>query len=154
MDLSDLLDVDAIEPALRASGKKQALQRLCDRAAADAGIDARAIFDAVMEREKLGSTGVGGGVAIPHARLEGLEGARGWFARLETPIDYDAVDDEPVDLVFLLLAPEAANAEHLKALARISRFFRREAQRKRLREAESAAAIHALFSDSENRNAA
>jgi len=154
MDLSDLLNVEAIIPAMRVTGKKAALQKLCERAAVDTGLDARAIFDAVMEREKLGSTGVGYGVAIPHARLEGLDKVSGWFARLDNAVDYDAVDDEPVDMMFLLLAPDAANAEHLKALARVSRFFRRENQRNRLREADSAAAMYALLTESKDRNAA
>ncbi|MEO1137475.1 MAG: PTS sugar transporter subunit IIA, partial [Pseudomonadota bacterium] len=138
----------------RASGKKAVIQRLCEAAAHDLDCDAAEIFDAVMERERLGSTGVGGGVAIPHARIDGLDRPRGWFARLDSPVDYDAIDDAPVDLVFLLLAPEAANAEHLKTLARISRFFRREDRRQRIRETESPAAIHALFAAAEKRDAA
>lgn len=154
MDVSALLEPESILPDMRASGKKAALQKLCERAAHDTGIEARRIFDAVIEREKLGSTGVGGGVAIPHARLEGLDRVRGWFARLEEPVDFEAVDDAPVDMVFLLLAPDAANADHLKALARVSRFFRRESQRQRIRDAETAAAILSLFAGNEDRDAA
>ncbi len=154
MDVSALLEAESILTDMRASGKKAVLQKLCERAAHDTGIEARRIFDAVIEREKLGSTGVGGGVAIPHARLEGLDRVRGWFARLEKPIDFEAVDDAPVDMVFLLLAPDAANADHLKALARVSRFFRRESQRQRIRAAENAAAILSLFAGNEDRDAA
>lgn len=147
MTLSDILTVEAIIPGLRASGKKLALQKICELAAKDIGLNARDIFEAVMEREKLGSTGVGGGVAIPHARLPGLKSVRGWFARLDTPIEFESVDDEKVDLIFLLLAPEQAGADHLKALARVSRLFRREDVRRRLRETHSAAAAYALLAD-------
>ena len=147
MTLSDILTVEAIIPGLRAGGKKLALQKICELAAKDTGLNARDVFEAVMEREKLGSTGVGGGVAIPHARLAGLKSVRGWFARLETPIEFESVDDEKVDLIFLLLAPEQAGADHLKALARVSRLFRREDVRRRLRETHSAAAVYALLAD-------
>ncbi len=154
MTLSDILTADAVIPDLRAPGKKLALQKICERAAKDAGLDAHDLFEAVLERERLGSTGVGGGVAIPHARVAGLNGVRGWFARLETPIEYESIDDEPVDLMFLLLAPEEAGAEHLKALARVSRLFRREDVRQRLRETHSGSAAYALLAEDPDRDAA
>lgn len=147
MTLSDIISVDAIAPVLRVQGKKAVLQKICEAAARDLGLAPDVVFDAVMERERLGSTGVGGGVAIPHALLPGLPAVRGWFARLETPMPYESVDDEPVDLVFLLLAPEHAGAEHLKALARVSRRLRREDVRRRLRDADTPAAAYALLAD-------
>lgn len=154
MTLADILTVDDVVPGLKATGKKMALQKLCEQAAKETGLNARKVFDAVMERERLGSTGVGAGVAIPHARMEGLTQVKGWFARLDTPIEFDAIDDEPVDLIFLLLAPEQAGADHLKALARVSRLFRREDIRRRLRETHSAAAAYALLADDTDRDAA
>ncbi len=138
MDLSDLVTGDRIFASLHAGSKKQVLQDLASRAADASGIDARVIFDALIERERLGSTGVGHGIAIPHARLADMTALEGFFARLETPIEFDAVDDEPVDLVFLLLVPEESGADHLKALARISRLLRNERVTNRLRNASSA----------------
>ena len=105
MDLSDLIDVPAIMPALRANSKKQLLQLLAERAAAITGIPEREVFDTILQRERLGSTGVGNGIAIPHGKLAGVKRITGVFARLETPVDFEALDDQPVDLVFLLLAP-------------------------------------------------
>ncbi|MBM3565142.1 MAG: PTS IIA-like nitrogen regulatory protein PtsN, partial [Alphaproteobacteria bacterium] len=124
MDIADILTPTAVVPALRATSKKQALQELARRAEALVGVDERAIFDVLMERERLGTTGVGNGIAIPHGKLPNLERLHGLFARLEKPIDFQAVDDQPVDLIFLLLAPETAGADHLKALARVSRLLR------------------------------
>ncbi len=111
MDLSDLIDVPAIMPALRANSKKQLLQLLAEKAAQVTGLPEREIFDTILQRERLGSTGVGNGIAIPHGKLAGVKRITGVFARLESPVDFEALDDQPVDLVFLLLAPEGAGAE-------------------------------------------
>ncbi|MBI1235406.1 MAG: PTS IIA-like nitrogen regulatory protein PtsN [Alphaproteobacteria bacterium] len=154
MALSDLLSADSILGSLSATNRKQALQIMSEAAAAKLDIDSRLIFDAVMERERLGSTGVGDGVAIPHARLEGLDRVFGLFARLKTPIDFDAIDGRPVDLIFLLLAPEASSAEHLKALARISRIFRREDLRSHLRATDTRDGMIALLTLQDESNAA
>ncbi|MEM8752536.1 MAG: PTS IIA-like nitrogen regulatory protein PtsN [Pseudomonadota bacterium] len=145
MDLKDILSPEASIVGLNATSKKHLMQELSQRAAASAGIDARAAFDALLERERLGSTGMGRGVAIPHARLEGLETIIGVFARLSRSIDYDAPDGEPVDLVFALFAPEDAGADHLRALARISRSLRDPSICAKLRGADDASAVHAVL---------
>jgi len=124
MEISELMTVEAVDANLRVTSKKQALQELSKRAAEITGEHERVIFDVLMERERLGTTGVGHGIAIPHGKLSTLTRLYGLFARLETPIDFQSIDDEPVDLVFLLLAPETAGADHLKALARVSRLLR------------------------------
>lgn len=145
MDLSDLLPVEAVLSNLKASSKKQALQEMAAKAAVITARTDREIFDTLLQREKLGSTGVGHGVAIPHGKLQGLEKLVGVFARLDKPVDFDALDDEPVDLMFLLLAPENAGADHLKALARIARVLREPAVAGKLRAANDANAIYALL---------
>lgn len=124
MDLSDLISQEAVVVGLKASSKKQAIQELATKAAELTGLSEREIFDTLLQRERLGSTGVGHGVAIPHGKLVKLDKLVGLFARMEKPIDFDALDDQPVDLIFLLLAPEGAGADHLKALARIARQLR------------------------------
>src|SRR6476659_1215089 len=124
MSLSDLLAPGAVVPALKVNSKKQVLQEISERAAALTGIGEREIFDILLQRERLGSTGVGNGIAIPHGKLARLPGIFGLFARLERPIDFEAIDGQPVDLVFLLLAPETAGADHLRALSRIARALR------------------------------
>ena len=124
MDLGDILAQDAVIGDLRASSKKQMLQAVAEHAAELTGLSAREIFDTVLQREKLGSTGVGNGIAIPHAKFPGFGRIIGIFAHLAEPIDFDALDDQPVDLVFLLLAPEDAGADHLKALSRVARVMR------------------------------
>ncbi|MTI43823.1 phosphotransferase IIA-like nitrogen-regulatory protein PtsN [Roseibium hamelinense] len=124
MDLGDLLKSNAVFAGLRVKSKKQAIQELAAKASEITGLSEREIFDTLLQRERLGSTGVGHGVAIPHGKLTRLDRLVGLFARLEQPVDFDALDDEPVDLVFLLLAPEGAGADHLKALARIARQLR------------------------------
>src|SRR5205085_8490803 len=121
MPLTDLVAPNAIVPALKVNGKKQAIQELAGRAARLTGQNERVIFETLMQREKLGSTGVGNGIAIPHGKLAKLEKLVGLFARLDRPIDFESLDRQPVDLIFLLLAPEAAGADHLKALARVAR---------------------------------
>ncbi|WP_394693093.1 PTS IIA-like nitrogen regulatory protein PtsN [Hyphobacterium sp.] len=154
MALPDLLSAETVLGSLSATNRKQALQMISEAAAAKLGLDSRIIFDAVMERERLGSTGVGDGVAIPHARLEGLDHVFGLFAKLKNPIDFDAIDGRPVDLVFLLLAPETSGAEHLKALARISRVFRREDIRSHLRATETRDGMVAILTLQDESNAA
>lgn len=145
MDLSDLLSLDAVIPALRANSKKQVFQELAVRAAAVTGLPEREVFDTILQRERLGSTAVGRGVAIPHGRLAGLDRLVGLFVRLDRPVDFDAIDDLPVDLVFVLLAPEGAGADHLKALARVARVLRDQAITTKLRAADDAAAIYSLL---------
>jgi PTS system nitrogen regulatory IIA component len=154
MDLSDLVDVSAIMPAVKATSKKQLLQLLSERAAAITGIPERDIFDTVVQRERLGSTGVGTGIAIPHGKLAGAKRIAGVFARLDQPVDFEALDDEPVDLVFLLLAPEGAGADHLKALSRIARVLRDGETVAKVRGTSDASAIHALLSETPGSKAA
>lgn len=145
MMLIDLTSAEAILPALKAASKKQALQEICARAATLSGLGEREIFDAVLQRERLGSTGVGNGVAIPHCKLEKARGIFGVFARLERPVDFDAQDGAPVDLVFLLIAPESAGADHLKALARAARVFRDASFVARLRATKDPAALFLML---------
>ncbi|MEJ8570544.1 PTS IIA-like nitrogen regulatory protein PtsN [Microbaculum marinum] len=154
MDLSDLIQQDAIVPGLKANSKKQVIQELAERAGTLLDLPARDIFDHLLQRERLGSTGIGQGVAIPHAKLSKIDGLFGMFARLDKPIDFDAIDDEPVDLVFLLLAPESAGADHLKALARIARRMREPGMAQKLRASRDAAAIYAVLNRAAEPNAA
>src|SRR3954451_12453063 len=134
MTLTDLIAPDAVVPALKVNNKKQAIQELAVRAAELTGQNERAILEILLQREKLGSTGVGNGVAIPHGKLPKLGRLFGLFARLERPIDFEALDSQPVDLIFLLLAPETAGADHLKALARVARLLRDPNIARRLRD--------------------
>jgi nitrogen PTS system EIIA component len=145
MQIGSLLDRAAIAPRVSAPTKRQALALVAEIAARAFKLDATTVFDALTERELAGSTGVGHGVAAPHARLEGLDRMRGVFVRLEQPVDFDAVDDQPVDLLFVLLAPKNAAADHLRALARVSRLLRQADLREQLRQARTADAIHALL---------
>ena len=133
MSLSQLLTPDAVLAALRVNGKKQALQEMSERAALVSGLREREIFDAILQRERLGSTGVGDGIAIPHGKLARCQRIFGVFARLERAIDFEAPDGLPVDLIFLLIAPEAAGADHLKALAASARLLRNGAVAAQLR---------------------
>ncbi len=148
MDIVDLLTPDRVIPHLRATCKKQALQELAKKAASMTGVEERTIFDTLLERERLGTTGVGEGIAIPHGRLRDIDRVHGVFARLDDPIDFESIDDQPVDLVFLLLAPEDAGADHLKALARVSRLLRDPSTCKKLRGTENGDALYALLTDS------
>ena len=148
MEIADLLSADSVLPKLRVSGKKQALQELAKRAAALTQLPERQIFDVILERERLGTTGVGGGIAIPHGRLPKLDRIYGLFARLEQPIDFESIDEQPVDLIFMLLAPEAAGADHLKALARVSRLLRDRSMTEKLRGSDNAEALYALLTES------
>ena len=145
MTLTDLIAPAAVIPALKVNGKKQAIQELAARAAELTGQSERAILEVLLQREKLGSTGVGNGIAIPHGKLPKLGRLFGLFARLERPIDFEALDSQPVDLVFLLLAPEAAGAYHLKALARVARLLRDPEVTRKLRESGDADAIYAVL---------
>jgi len=154
MSLSELLKPEAVLPALRVNGKKQALQEISERAAAVSGLPARAIFDALLQRERLGSTGVGDGVAIPHGKLAKCERIFGVFARLERGIDFEAPDGLPVDLIFMLIAPESAGADHLKALASIARLLRNAAVAGQLRATRDPAALYALVAIAPASNAA
>jgi len=147
MQIVDLLSPEGVVAALKVQGKKQLLQELSARAAALVRIPERRIYETLTERERLGTTGVGQGIAIPHGRLANLEKIVGLFVRLETPIEYDAVDKQPVDLIFMLLAPEGAGADHLKALARVSRLLRNQAACEKLRAAKSAEALYAILSE-------
>ena len=141
MDLSDLLAPGGIFPAFEAASKKQALTDLSVHAAEITGLDARTIYDTLLQRERLGSTGLGRGIAVPHVKLAGLSGIVCLFAKLTKPIDFESADGEPVDLIFLLLAPDHAGGDHLKALARISRLVREPAALDRLRAAKDLASL-------------
>jgi PTS system nitrogen regulatory IIA component len=154
MALLDFLTPEAVAPALRVSGKKQALQELSAQAAKLTGLDERAIFEALLQRERLGSTGIGEGIAIPHGKLPNLSRLFGLIARLEKPIDFEALDEQPVDILFLLLAPEGAGADHLKALARVARVLREAGVVERIRATRDAAALYAIMTDSPTPRAA
>jgi PTS system nitrogen regulatory IIA component len=154
MEIEDLITPQSVIARLRATSKKQVLQELSKRAAETTGLHERAIFDVLLERERLGTTGVGDGIAIPHGKLAELRRLYGVFARLETPVDFDAVDDQPVDLIFLLLAPETAGADHLKALARVSRLLRDRSICEKLRGADQPDALYALLTESRASHAA
>ncbi|HEY7230363.1 MAG TPA: PTS IIA-like nitrogen regulatory protein PtsN [Pseudolabrys sp.] len=145
MTLTDLVAPNAVIPALKVSSKKQAIQELAARAAELTGQDEKAILEILLQREKLGSTGVGNGVAIPHGKLPKLGRLFGLFARLQRSIDFESLDNQPVDLIFLLLAPEAAGADHLKALARVARQLRDPEIARRLRESSDADALRAVL---------
>jgi PTS system nitrogen regulatory IIA component len=149
MEISDLLQPEAVISGLKASSKKQALQELARHAAQITGVDDRKIFETLNERERLGSTGVGNGIAIPHGKLADFKRLYGVFARLDKAIDFDAIDEQPVDLIFLLLAPEGAGADHLKALARVSRLLRDASVCEKLRGASTADGLYMLLIQSE-----
>ncbi|HEX3653155.1 MAG TPA: PTS IIA-like nitrogen regulatory protein PtsN [Rhizomicrobium sp.] len=151
MDIIDLIAPEAVLPSLRVHTKKQLLQELAARAAQLSGVPDRRIFESLLERERLGSTGMGQGIAIPHARIAGLTRILGVFVRLELPIPYEAIDDLPVDLVFLLLTPEDAGADHLKALATVSRLLRSQAACEKLRAANKPEVLYALLTERTNR---
>jgi PTS system nitrogen regulatory IIA component len=153
-DLSDLLLPETVLERLAAANKKSLFQQLATAAAAAYGLDAAAVAEGLVKREKLGSTGFGSGVATPHARIAGLNHVVGVFARLAQPIDFQAVDDLPVDIVFMLLSPVDAGALHLKALARVSRRLRERGFVDKLRGAGSRDAIYALLTADEARDAA
>ena len=145
MPITDLAAPNAIIPALKVNGKKQALQEISVKAAELTGQNERTILEILLQREKLGSTAVGGGVAIPHGKLAKLSKVFGLFARLERAVDFEALDGQPVDLIFLLLAPEGAGADHLKALARVARLLRDPEVARKLRDSRDAEAIYAVL---------
>jgi PTS system nitrogen regulatory IIA component len=145
MRLTDFVSPEAIFANVRANNKKQLLQELSQRAAKLSGLDEREIFDALLHRERLGSTGIGEGVAIPHGKLAKVKTIFGIFARLERPIDFDSLDGAPVDLVFLLIAPEASGADHLKALACVARVLRDPTLVSAVRATRDADALFSLF---------
>jgi nitrogen PTS system EIIA component len=145
MNIGELLDRSAISLRVSAVNKRKVLAVIAEIAARNFGLEVGDVLDALTEREMAGSTGVGHGVAVPHARLEDLQRMRGVFVRLEQPVEFEAVDDQPVDLLFALFAPKNAGAEHLRALARVSRLLRQAELREQLRNARTADAVHALL---------
>ena len=153
-ELDELIAPGGVLSDVPAANKKALLTLLGATAAAQWGLDAKLVAERLAAREKLGSTGFGGGIAIPHARFDGLEGVRGLFARLTRPIDFLAVDEQPVDLVFMLLSPSDAGAEHLKALARVSRRLREGGLAAKLRGASSRDALYSLLTGAEARDPA
>ncbi len=148
MEMTDLIGPGSVVTNLCVTSKKQALRELARRAAKLTAQPERAIFEVLIERERLGTTGVGNGIAIPHGKLPDLDQLYALFAQLETPIDFDTIDEQPVDLICVLLAPETTGADHLKALARVSRLLRDRAICEKLRGTDSAEAIHALLIES------
>jgi nitrogen PTS system EIIA component len=145
MPIDDLLSQAAVLPSVKATSKKQVLEAIAEHAGPLSGLSARLVFDSLLQRERLGSTGIGGGIAIPHGKFEGLPRLFGLFARLERPIDFEALDGQPVDLVFTLLAPEGAGADHLKGLSRIARVLRNPAITAKIRTLREADVIHAIL---------
>jgi PTS system nitrogen regulatory IIA component len=145
MPLTDLVVPNAVIPALKVNSKKQAIAELAAKAAALTGQSERDILEILLQREKLGSTGVGNGVAIPHGKLPKLGELFGLFARLDRPVDFEALDNQPVDLIFLLLAPEGAGADHLKALARVARLLRDPSVVEKLRSSRDAESLYAVL---------
>lgn len=154
MNLTDLTPSNAVFWGLRATSKKQLLQELSHRMAPIAEVDARELLASLLDRERLGSTGAGRGVAIPHCRLPSLKRIVGGLARLDSGVDFESIDSEPVDLVYVIVAPENEGAEHLRALARISRIFRDDEVLAKLRGAKDASALHALLAAEERSRAA
>ncbi len=154
MDLSDLISPEAMIASLKVKNNKQLLQALSAHAARLTGLEERDIYDTLLQRERLGSTGLGQGIAIPHGKFAGLTRIVGVFAKLAEPVDFDAVDGAPVDIVFPLLAPEGAGADHLKALARISRLLREGSAVEKLRASKDAAALYAVLTEATTSHAA
>ena len=152
--LANLIYPATVRAQVMIDSKKAFFPQAGALAAKALGLDANEVADALLERERLGSTAFGRGLAIPHARIPGLSGVRGMFMLCAKPVDFDAIDALPVDLVFILLSPVDAGADHLKALAQVSRFFRDEAAVARLRGARSAEAIYAILADEGKRDAA
>lgn len=147
MTIGDLLEPGAVALRASAPGKRQVLSMVADIASRVLGVDPDVALDGLVEREAAGSTGVGEGVAIPHARVDGLDRVRAVVVRLDTPVAFDALDDKPIDLLVALFAPHDANAQHLRALARVARMMRQPELRSALRQARSADAIHVLLTD-------
>jgi PTS system nitrogen regulatory IIA component len=154
MPLTDILTPQAILPSVKAGSKKQLLQELAAFAANQSGLSESDVYEALLQRERLGSTGIGHGIAIPHGKLPKLNQLFGIFARLEKPLDFEALDGEPVDLIFLLLAPEEAGADHLKALSRVARALRDPAIAQKLRKSHDASALFAMLTQTPTATAA
>lgn len=154
MDLADILTPDSVIPSLKAKGKKHALQEIALRASEITGVSDRLILETLLKREKLGSTGIGKGVGIPHGKLAELDRLYALVARLEQPIEFESADDQPVDLLVVLLAPEEASGDHLKALARFSRLLRDPGLLERLRAQTTAAGIVQVLTADKTSNAA
>ena len=148
MKLSEIMSEKSIFLGLKSNSKRQLLQDMASKAAEITGINERTIFDTVLERENLGSTGFGEGTALPHGRFEGLDKVYGFFAKLSSPVDFEAIDGKPVDLVFMLLSPEDNGADHLTALAQASRLLKDETIRSKLRQMNSSQEIKALIYNS------
>jgi PTS system nitrogen regulatory IIA component len=147
MQLSHILDREGVFARLPATNKKALLKDLALRASKLAGLDANVVFETLLQRERLGSTGLGSGIAIPHGKFADLKRVVGLFAQLEKPVDFEAMDDEPVDLVFVLLAPETAGADHLKALAKVSRLLRDSSVLEKLRGTDDSAGLYAVLTE-------
>ena len=154
MEITNLLEREGVVASMKVSSKKQTLQELAEVAARVTGLKERLIFDTLLERERLGTTGVGHGIAIPHGKLAELDRLHAIFARLDKPVEFDSVDDAPVDLIFLLLAPESAGADHLKALARVSRLLRNDSVCEKLRGTDDVDTIYSLLTDEQSTRAA
>ncbi len=154
MQINDLISSEVVVANLKATSKKQVLQDLSRRASDSTGLPERTIFEVIMDRERLGTTGVGNGIAIPHGKLPDLDRLHGIFARLRQPVDFQAIDDRPVDLIFLLLAPESAGADHLKALAKVSRILRDGGICEKLRGTDTSDALYAILTGSVEHEAA
>lgn len=147
MKISEILSLNDVFAEVKANNKRQLLQELSEKAAKEVGIDERTVADSIWERENLGSTGYGNGTAFPHARIDGLDNVRAVFARLSTPIDFNSVDGKPVDLVFLLISPENSGADHLTALAALSRILKNEDICEKLRGARTREEIYAILNN-------
>ena len=145
MNIADIISKEAVLDNVQATSKRELVQVLSNKIATLSNIDERVVFDAVWERENLGSTGYGDGVAFPHARIEGLEKVSAMFARLDEPVDFDSLDGKPVDLVFLLISPENSGADHLTALASLSRVLKTEGSCEKLRKARSIDELYAIL---------
>jgi len=147
MEISDLLSPASVFANVKAGSKKQLLQEISEKAAAITGLSPRRIFETLNERERLGSTGMGQGVAVPHGHIEGVDKMTGMFVRMNSAVDFESLDEQPVDMLFLLLAPQGAGADHLKALARVSRLLRNRPLCEKLRAASDSAALFALLTE-------
>ncbi len=154
MELKDIIEPGAVLANLKPNSKKQLLQELASVAAPLADVDEQAVFETLLQRERLGSTGVGNGVAIPHGKLPSMKRIIGVFAHIAKPISFDAMDDQPVDVVFTLLAPEGSGADHLKALSRIARLLRDQTVLAGIRAANDADAMYSLLTEHETATAA
>ena len=154
MEIYELIKPESVVANFHVTSKKQAIKDLAKKAANITGLNERAISDVLMERERLGTTGVGNGIAIPHGKMVSLDSLYGLFARLEKPIDFQSIDEQPVDLIFLLLAPESAGADHLKALARVSRLLRDKTVCEKLRGTDQSEALFALLTQDAAHHAA